>query len=169
MRKESEIGRRTTHSFAAEVVNSVITDGHGYWFTSRHAHPADAGAAEHGNYGHDDPALTSAQPSCADKAPLTSREVGSRQPAADRMPSPGGRWATQRNRIGELTKREYEVFLLLGEGLDNHKISRLLGVGERTVKLHVTRILRKLGLESRLQAGLAAAEHALLAYFPKVE
>jgi DNA-binding NarL/FixJ family response regulator len=85
------------------------------------------------------------------------------------MPPPCSRWVAQRNRIGELTKREYEVFLLLGEGLDNRRISLSLGVGERTVKLHVTSILRKLGLQSRLQAGLASAEHALLAYFPKVQ
>jgi DNA-binding NarL/FixJ family response regulator len=37
------------------------------------------------------------------------------------------------------------------------------------VKLHVTSILRKLGVHSRLQAGLVSAEHALLAYFPKVQ
>jgi DNA-binding NarL/FixJ family response regulator len=102
-------------------------------------------------------------------ARLANLESGVRLLPADGMPSPGDRWATQRNRIGELTKREYEVFLLLGEGFDNRKISRSLGVGERTVKLHVTRILRKLGLESRLQAGLAAAEHTLLAHFPKVQ
>ena len=118
---------------------------------------------------HDDPVSTGARLAIEDHAHSISREVGFVLLAAECMPSPIGRWATQRNRIGELTTRECEVFQLLGEGLNNRKISLSLGVGERTVKLHVTCILRKLGLESRLQAGLAAAEHALLAHFPKVQ
>jgi DNA-binding NarL/FixJ family response regulator len=103
-----------------------------------------------------------------DAAHLGIREAGILT-APDRMSPPGSRWAAQRSRIGDLTKREYEVFLLLGEGLDNRKIALFLEVGERAVKFHVTSILRKLGLESRLQAGLAAAEHAFLAHFPKVQ
>ena len=115
-----------------------------------------------------DPASTGAFLGVADGTHSTSYEVGALVQAAG-MPAPGSRWATARNRIGELTKREYEVFVLLGEGLDNRKISLSLEVGERTVKLHVTSILRKLGVQSRLQAGLVSAEHALLAYFPKVQ
>lgn len=76
--------------------------------------------------------------------------------------SPRGRWSAERARISDLTKREYDVFSLLGNGLDNHKISNVLNIGERTVKLHVTRILRKLQVDSRLQAGLVAAEHAFV-------
>jgi ATP/maltotriose-dependent transcriptional regulator MalT len=72
------------------------------------------------------------------------------------------RWYRQRMRIDRLTKREYEVLMLLERGFDNLQISRLLDVGERTVKLHLTHILQKLGVESRLQAGLVAAEHAFL-------
>src|SRR6266567_6994147 len=72
------------------------------------------------------------------------------------------RWHTQRSRIGHLTTREYEVLMLLERGLDNLQISRLLNVGERTVKLHLTHILGKLGIQSRLQAGLVAAEHVFL-------
>jgi DNA-binding NarL/FixJ family response regulator len=71
----------------------------------------------------------------------------------------------ERDRVHNLTKRENDVFLLLGEGLDNHKISRVLHIGERTVKLHVTSILRKLEVDSRLQAGLVAAEYGFLEAF----
>jgi DNA-binding NarL/FixJ family response regulator len=71
-------------------------------------------------------------------------------------------WHTQRSRIDRLTAREYEVLILLERGLDNIQISRLLGVGDRTVKAHLTQILRKLGVQSRLQAGLVAAEHTFL-------
>jgi DNA-binding CsgD family transcriptional regulator len=55
-----------------------------------------------------------------------------------------------------LSAREWTVFEFLGAGYDNRSIARELGVSERTVKRHVTVILAKLGLESRLQAGLAA-------------
>jgi DNA-binding NarL/FixJ family response regulator len=56
----------------------------------------------------------------------------------------------------QLSARERTVFEFLGAGYDNRSIARELGVSERTVKRHVTVILTKLGLESRLQAGLAA-------------
>jgi DNA-binding NarL/FixJ family response regulator len=55
-----------------------------------------------------------------------------------------------------LSARERTVFQLLGAGYDNRSIARELEVSERTVKRHVTVILTKLRLESRLQAGLAA-------------
>lgn len=55
-----------------------------------------------------------------------------------------------------LTPRETATFELLGHGYDNRSIARTLSISERTVKRHVTAILAKLGLESRLQAGLVA-------------
>ena len=55
-----------------------------------------------------------------------------------------------------LSERETAVFELLGLGYDNRSMARVLGISERTVKRHVTAILAKLGLESRLQAGLVA-------------
>jgi DNA-binding NarL/FixJ family response regulator len=71
------------------------------------------------------------------------------------------RWAPQRKRISDLTIREYEVFALVGRGCDNHSIASQLGVNERTIKAHLTSILRKLSVNSRLQVGLVAAEHAV--------
>jgi DNA-binding CsgD family transcriptional regulator len=59
-------------------------------------------------------------------------------------------------RTRNLTPREMTVFELLGLGYDNRSLARLLDVSERTTKRHVTAILTKLGLESRLQAGLVA-------------
>jgi DNA-binding NarL/FixJ family response regulator len=55
-----------------------------------------------------------------------------------------------------LTPRELEAFELLGLGFDNRSIARALKISERTAKRYITAILRKLRLESRLQAGLAA-------------
>ncbi|GIH80794.1 helix-turn-helix domain-containing protein [Planobispora longispora] len=58
--------------------------------------------------------------------------------------------------IHALTSRERVIFELLGHGYDNRSISRALQISERTVKRHVTAILGKLNLQSRLQAGLVA-------------
>nr|WP_210768757.1 LuxR C-terminal-related transcriptional regulator [Arthrobacter sp. E3] len=53
-----------------------------------------------------------------------------------------------------MTAREREVFEALGKGLTNYSIGRHLGISEATVKTHVSRVLAKLGLESRVQAAL---------------
>lgn len=56
--------------------------------------------------------------------------------------------------LGLLTQREKQVLLLLGAGLSNNELSHRLGISERTVKAHITRILEKLGQNSRLQAAM---------------
>ncbi|MBV6699796.1 response regulator transcription factor [Kitasatospora aureofaciens] len=63
--------------------------------------------------------------------------------------------------IATLSVRECEVFDLLGVGRSNREISGQLRVSERTVKKHVGSILEKLGLESRLQIGLAALAYRI--------
>ncbi|KUM74563.1 helix-turn-helix transcriptional regulator [Streptomyces sp. ISL-22] len=60
-----------------------------------------------------------------------------------------------------LSERELQVFLLLSHGYSNREIAALLGVTERTIKAHMAQILAKLGVESRLQAGLVAFAHGL--------
>jgi DNA-binding NarL/FixJ family response regulator len=57
----------------------------------------------------------------------------------------GARWES-------LTEREREVLRLLAEGLDNAAIAERLCVTTRTVECHVTNILSKLGVASRLEA-----------------
>ena len=56
--------------------------------------------------------------------------------------------------VSTLTTRERATLDLLGDGCDNRSIARALGISERTVKRYITAILQKLGVESRLQAGL---------------
>jgi DNA-binding NarL/FixJ family response regulator len=56
-----------------------------------------------------------------------------------------------------LTDRETDVLRLVAEGKANKEIAQGLGIGEKTVKTHVSSILAKLGLQSRTQAALYAA------------
>ncbi|HEX8101359.1 MAG TPA: response regulator transcription factor [Solirubrobacteraceae bacterium] len=58
-----------------------------------------------------------------------------------------------------LTPREREVLALLGRGLPNKLIARDLGISEKTVKAHVTRIFEALGVSDRTQAALWYERH----------
>jgi ATP/maltotriose-dependent transcriptional regulator MalT len=59
----------------------------------------------------------------------------------------------------EFTERERDVLSLLAEGLSNASIGARLYISERTVEVHVSHILGKLGIESRTQAAAWAAKH----------
>jgi DNA-binding CsgD family transcriptional regulator len=65
-----------------------------------------------------------------------------------------------------LTPRQLEVLALLSEGLPNKLICRQLNIAAGTVKVHISCILRELGVTSRLQAVVAAGRHGLLWAFP---
>src|SRR5919206_4726852 len=61
-----------------------------------------------------------------------------------------------------LTEREVDVLRLLAQGYANKEIARELGIGEKTVKTHVSNILAKLGVQSRTQAALYAVHIGLV-------
>jgi DNA-binding NarL/FixJ family response regulator len=63
--------------------------------------------------------------------------------------------------VGSLSAREREVLTLLVEGLPNKLIARRLDISEKTVKSHLTRIFRELGVTDRTQAALWAERHGL--------
>jgi DNA-binding NarL/FixJ family response regulator len=66
---------------------------------------------------------------------------------------------TTPNAMAGMTAREREVLGLLGTGLANKAIARSLGISEATVKAHLTRIFRQIGVTDRTQAAIWAREH----------
>jgi len=60
-----------------------------------------------------------------------------------------------------LTPKETIVLQLLAHGYSNRDIATDQGVSEATVKTHVSRLLSKLGLDSRTQAALYALKHGI--------
>ena len=64
-------------------------------------------------------------------------------------------------RAAQLTPQQWRVLALMVQGDQNKQIAHKLGVGEATVKAHVTVILRKLGVRSRTQAVIEARGLAL--------
>mgnify|MGYP001226903676 CR=1 FL=1 len=62
----------------------------------------------------------------------------------------------------QLTKRELEVLLCIGNGMTNQEISDKLYIGIKTVKTHVSNILAKLGVHDRTQAAVYVHRNRLL-------
>jgi DNA-binding NarL/FixJ family response regulator len=60
-----------------------------------------------------------------------------------------------------LTDRQREILRLLCEGLSNKEIGRKLDLSDATVKMHMTAVLRALGVSTRTQAALSARKLGL--------
>ncbi|UWX86598.1 response regulator transcription factor [Arthrobacter sp. zg-Y1110] len=109
--------------------------------------------------------LVRAVQSVADGDSVLSPEVTGRlisafvqSPAAAPAAATGTGAATGTMPAESLTAREEAVLACIGEGLSNQQISRRLGIAETTVKTHVSRVLAKLGVSSRVQAAIAFRE-----------
>jgi DNA-binding NarL/FixJ family response regulator len=63
--------------------------------------------------------------------------------------------------LGGISPREREVFALLLDGLPNKVIAQKLGISEKTVKTHLTKIFRTIDVTDRVQAVLWAERHGL--------
>jgi pimeloyl-ACP methyl ester carboxylesterase/DNA-binding CsgD family transcriptional regulator len=63
--------------------------------------------------------------------------------------------------LDALTGRERDVLECIAQGLDNGEIASALGMSEKTVRNHITRVLDKIGVEHRYQAIVRAREAGL--------
>jgi predicted ATPase/DNA-binding CsgD family transcriptional regulator len=68
----------------------------------------------------------------------------------DRLPTPAAMAVKTKNEI-RLTKRELEIAGLIGHEMTSRDIATRLYISERTVEAHVTNMLNKLGLNSRIE------------------
>ncbi len=71
--------------------------------------------------------------------------------ALERTPAPPAKAARPRRGTSPLTRRELQVAKLIAEGAGNRQIAAQLFISERTVETHVTNMLNKLNLSSRMQ------------------
>lgn len=84
-----------------------------------------------------------------------------RRTPIDSAPAPA---STPRGRTSRslLTEREREILQLIVDGQTNREIAQTLFISEKTVKNHVTNLLRKLDLSDRTQAAVYAIRHGLV-------
>lgn len=67
----------------------------------------------------------------------------------------------------ELSAREIEILKLVANGMTNEEIGDRLSISSRTVGVHVTHILEKLGINNRTQAALFALRSGLVSLYPE--
>jgi DNA-binding NarL/FixJ family response regulator len=65
-------------------------------------------------------------------------------------------------RRAQLTSRERQVLEMLVEGRSNKEIAVPLGIEERTVKSHVAKLMRKVGVQNRILLSIHAIKHSLV-------
>ncbi|MES2974820.1 MAG: response regulator transcription factor [Pseudomonadota bacterium] len=63
----------------------------------------------------------------------------------------------------KLSKRQKQLIIMLDRGLSNREIAEELGISEHTVKVHLWRLFRRLGVKSRTQTIHYARTHGMLA------
>jgi DNA-binding NarL/FixJ family response regulator len=83
------------------------------------------------------------------KAIARQRKVGNEVQAREKL-------------LAEFTPRELDVLRLLADGDDTQTVARRLGIAPHTVEWHVTHVIEKLRVHSKLQAVIAAARLGLI-------
>jgi DNA-binding NarL/FixJ family response regulator len=67
----------------------------------------------------------------------------------------------------QFTSRETEVLKLLVAARSNREIARALGIEERTVKAHVAKLMRKVGVENRIALSIYAVTNSIVTPNPE--
>jgi DNA-binding NarL/FixJ family response regulator len=69
--------------------------------------------------------------------------------------------------LSRLSRREQEVLGLLVEGDGNEEIGRALVISPQTARTHIQRVIRKLGVHSRLEAAMLATQSGMVNDLPR--
>lgn len=112
-------------------------------------------------------ALRSAAAAASEHVPLMTEIRALARRARIRLDTPSsaapkGRSTAEKSASYGLTDRELVVLRLLAGGLTNAEIGTQLFISPKTASVHVTNILRKLGVANRIQAGTVAGRAGLL-------
>lgn len=91
--------------------------------------------------------LAAVRNAAAGQVPLDPRVAGALLPKVGASARPA------------LSPREIDVLRLAAQGLANKQIGRALGITERTVKAHLGRVFREIGVPDRTSAALWAKDH----------
>jgi DNA-binding NarL/FixJ family response regulator len=91
--------------------------------------------------------LSAIRAAAAGHAPLDPRVARALLP--DRAPAPGA----------GLSTRELQVLRLVARGMANKQIARRLEISERTVKVHLGNVFRRIGVTDRTSAAIWARDH----------
>jgi DNA-binding NarL/FixJ family response regulator len=94
-----------------------------------------------------DEVIAAVRAAAAGHAPLDPRVAGALLPSSASDPTAG------------LSDREIQVLRLASQGMANKQIARSLGIAERTVKVHLGNVFRRIGVADRTSAALWAREH----------
>ncbi len=90
---------------------------------------------------------------------MTGKLVSAYQSLSRQAPTPViGAAAFEPDAPLTVSPREREILAQIAKGASNKEIARALGIAETTVKIHVQHILRKLGLNSRVQVAIFASQ-----------
>ncbi len=78
------------------------------------------------------------------------------------LPASVGRRLAERLGSSELTARELEVLHLIARGMAGKEIADALGIAEKTVRIHTSNLLEKMGVGDRTQAAIAAIQRGMV-------
>lgn len=88
-----------------------------------------------------------------------ANEIGS---ALNALLTPESTFEDSGSTDNKLSKRQKQLILMLDQGLSNREIADQLGISEHTVKVHLWRLFRRMGVKSRTQAVHFARTHGML-------
>ncbi len=94
-------------------------------------------------------------------ARATARELKA-QPLLDALGTAAASSGRDRSRVSALTARETEILALVAQGRSNGEVARQLFISTKTVSVHVSNILAKLGASGRTEAAAIARRDGLL-------